>query len=87
MLVSILLPDTTADLRDPLGELAALAQAAGVEVVDGMTQKRMTLSPGYALGKGKIEELGQRALDAQADVVIFDNDLAPRQIHGLEEIL
>lgn len=85
VLVSILLPATTADLRNPLGELAALAEAAGVQVVDTMTQKRMNLTPGYALGKGKIEELAQRAEDAQADVVIFDNDLAPRQIRGLEE--
>ncbi len=87
VLVSILLPHTTADLRDPLGELSALAQAAGVEVVDGMMQKRMSLTVGYALGKGKLEELNQRAIDAQADVVIFDNDLAPRQIRGLEEVV
>lgn len=85
MLVSILLPGSTADLRDPLGELAALAEAAGVEVVDGMIQKRVSMTSGYALGKGKIEELTQRVQDANADVVIFDNDLAPRQIRGLEE--
>lgn len=85
VLVSILLPGSTADLRDPLGELAALAEAAGVEVVDGMIQKRVSMTSGYALGKGKIEELTQRVQDAHADVVIFDNDLAPRQIRGLEE--
>ncbi len=87
ILVSVLLPNTKADLRDPLGELKALAEATGVEVVDGMIQKRMNLTAGYALGKGKIEELIQRATDAQADVVIFDNDLAPRQIRGLEEMV
>jgi len=85
VLVSILLPNTKADLRDPLGELRALAEATGVQVVDGMIQKRANLTPGYALGKGKREELTQRVADAEADVVIFDNDLAPRQIRGLEE--
>ncbi len=85
ILVSILLPHTTADLRNPVGELKALAEAAGVEVVDTMTQKRLQLTVGYALGKGKLAELAQRAEDAQADVVIFDNELAPRQIRGLEE--
>jgi len=87
VLVSILLPNTKADLRDPLGELKALAEATGVQVVDGIIQKRANLTPGYALGKGKIEELTQRATDAEADVVIFDNDLAPRQIRGLEEMV
>ena len=85
VLVSIQLPHSKSDPQDPLGELAALAEAAGVQVVDRMTQKRMSLSPGYALGKGKLQELVERVAAASADVVIFDNDLAPRQIRGLEE--
>ncbi|UCE58650.1 MAG: GTPase HflX [Phycisphaerales bacterium] len=85
LLVGVLLPDTKADLRDPLGELTALAQSAGVEVVDGMIQKRTTLSPGYALGKGKLAELVQRVDAGEVDVVIFDNELSPRQIRGLEQ--
>ncbi|MBI4716785.1 MAG: GTPase HflX [Planctomycetes bacterium] len=85
VLVSVLLPHTKADLRDPLAELAALAESARVEVVDRMVQKRTGLSPAYALGKGRLEELVQRVQDSQADTVIFDNDLLPRQIRGLEE--
>jgi GTP-binding protein HflX len=85
VLVSVLLPGTKADLRNPLGELAALAESAGVRVVDMMVQKRMTLSPAYALGKGKLSELADRVTQSNANVVIFDNDLAPRQIRELEE--
>ena len=85
VLVSILLPNTKADLRDPLGELTALAKSAGAEVVDAMVQKRTGFTPAYALGKGKLAELVERVTAARADVVIFDNDLAPRQIRGLEE--
>ena len=85
MLVSVLLPDTKADLRDPLGELTALAASTDVEVVDGMMQKRTALSPAFALGKGKLAELVERVGANHADVVIFDNDLSPRQIRGLEQ--
>ena len=82
--VSVLLPDTRADLRDPLGELVALAGSAGVEVVDKIVQKRMSLTPAFALGKGKLAELVERVAEYDADVVLFDNDLTPRQIRGLE---
>ncbi len=84
MLVAVLLPDTKADLGNPLIELAALAESAGTQVVDSMVQKRTSLSPAYALGKGKLRELIERTHDHQADVVIVDNDLTPRQIGGLE---
>ena len=84
VLVGVLLPDTKADLRDPLGELAALAESAGVRVADSMVQKRTVLGAAYALGKGKLAELVARAEAAKADVVIFDNELTPRQIRGLE---
>ena len=85
MLVGVLLPDTKADLSNPLGELAALAEAAGTEVMDSIIQKRMKLSASYALGKGKLAELVERANDAEVDAIIFDNDLTPRQIRGVEK--
>lgn len=85
MLAGVILPDTKADLSNPLGELAALAEAAGTEVVDSLIQKRMRMSASSALGKGKMAELVQRADDAEADVIIFDNDLTPRQIRTLEK--
>lgn len=85
VLVSILLPHTTADLRDPLGELTALTESTGTQVVDKMTQKRMQLDTGHALGTGKLEELAERVRANDANVVIFDNDLLPRQIRGLEK--
>ncbi len=87
MLAGVLLPDTKADLRDPLAELQALAESAGTIVVDSMIQKRTALSASHGLGKGKVEELCQRVADAEADVVILDNDLSPRQIRGLERAL
>ncbi len=87
VLVSVILPQSKADLRDPLGELTALAESANTEIVDKMTQKRMKIGTAYALGKGKLRELAERVEANNASVVIFDNDLTPRQIRGLEKEL
>ncbi|MCH8243013.1 MAG: GTPase HflX [Planctomycetes bacterium] len=87
VLVAVLVPNTSADLRDPLGELAALAESAGTVVVDSIVQKRTSLSPSYALGKGKLAELVERVEAHEADVVIFDNELTPRQIRGIEKAI
>lgn len=84
VLVGVLLPDSRANLRDPLGELAALAESAGVEIVDSMIQKRMKMSAAHAVGKGKLAELAERAEANGATVIIFDNELTPRQIRSIE---
>ena len=87
VLVIVLLPHTKADLQDPLGELTALAETTGVKVVDSVTQKRTKLDTGHALGTGKVKEVLERIQANEANVVIFDNELQPRQIRGLEKEL
>jgi GTP-binding protein HflX len=87
ILVGVLLPSSQADLRDPLGELKALAESAGAQVVGSLLQKRLSLSAAYALGKGKLAELVELANQNNAEVILFDNDLTPAQIRGLEEPL
>ncbi|MHC4739577.1 MAG: GTPase HflX [Planctomycetota bacterium] len=71
---------------DDLVELTALAESAGAIVVDRLQQKIRTLHPGRYIGKGKAEQLAERARSFRADVVIFDNELSPRQIRELEKI-
>jgi len=72
---------------DNLVELTALAESAGAIVIDRFQQKIRTINPTTYIGKGKAELLAGRARRFKADVVIFDNDLSPRQIHELEEIV
>ena len=84
MLVAVLLPQTRVDLRDPLGELGALVESAGGTVVDSLIQKRTRMTSAFALGKGKVAELRERADAAEADTIVFDHELTPRQIRGLE---
>jgi GTP-binding protein HflX len=87
ILVGVILPNSTADPRDPLGELASLAKTAGAKVVDSVIQKRRKIDPGKYIGGGKAKEIALLAMKHDADVVIFDNDLTPGQIGGLEEII
>ena len=72
---------------DDLVELTALAESAGAIVVDRFQQKIHTINPTTYIGKGKAEQLAGRVKRFKADVVIFDNDLMPRQIRELEEIV
>ena len=87
MLVGVILPGSTADPRDPLGELGSLAKTAGAKVVGTVLQRRKKPDSGTYIGSGKAEEIAQLAGKNKADVVVFDNDLSPAQIGSLEKII
>jgi len=87
VLVGVILPRSTADPRDPLGELASLAQTAGAKVVGQILQRRHKIDAGTYVGSGKVIEIADLAVQQQADVVIFDNDLSPGQIGALERTI
>ncbi|HVS36637.1 MAG TPA: GTPase HflX [Gemmataceae bacterium] len=84
-LVSVALPERPWAGDDPLDELRGLATTAGAKVVGGLCQRRMKINPATYIGKGKVEELTEQAEAAEADVVLFDNDLTPPQIRNLEK--
>src|SRR3954469_5290067 len=77
VLVGVILPKSTADPRDPLGELASLAKTAGAKVVGQIIQRRHRPDAGTYIGSGKASEIARLAKSKDADVVIFDNDLSP----------
>jgi GTP-binding protein HflX len=87
ILVAVILPKSTADPRDPLGELASLAHTAGAKVVGQILQRRHKVDAGLYVGSGKASEIAQLAKKERADVIIFDNDLSPGQIGGLEKLI
>ncbi len=86
VLVAVHLPGRYVEPGDPLGELRALAETAGARVVGEVVQRLERPSPRTFLGKGKAEELRHLVEQTGAGVVIFDNDLAPAQVKGVEEI-
>ncbi len=71
--------------QDPLAELAELTESAGGVVVGRVVQRRPGFHPATCVGKGKLEEIRERADAYAADVVIFDNDLSPSQIREIEK--
>jgi len=85
VLVGVLLPNDGLDPHDPLGELRALADTAGAEVVDELMQKRTKPDTATYLGKGKVQELKEMVKFHGAQVVLFENDLSPSQIAKVEE--
>jgi GTPase len=87
ILVGVILPNSTADPRDPLGELASLAKTAGARVVGTITQRRQRIDAGTYVGSGKVKEIAALAIAKEADVIVFDNDLSPGQIGALEKII
>ncbi|MBQ5790424.1 MAG: GTPase HflX, partial [Thermoguttaceae bacterium] len=73
--------------ENPLAELAGLAEAANVEPVGSLIQRRTTPDVAYCLGRGKLDELEALAQATDAEVVVFDLDLAPGQTRNLEKRL
>lgn len=72
---------------DSLDELCKLAEAAGLEVVGTAHYRISKPSPGYLLGRGRVEELKQAAGATAADVVVWDIELSPTQERNLTRML
>lgn len=66
-------------------ELEALLETAGGEAVGRVIQNKDVPDPGTFIGGGKADEVRQLVEAAEADMVIFDNDLTPSQVRVLTE--
>ena len=75
------------DAEHSLEELTGLADAAGARVVLRVLQDRPKPDPATFLGSGKVAMLAQAAAEADADLVIFDNELSPAQLRELHKRL
>ena len=77
----------TGDLTERLAELDALAVSAGATVIGAVTGRRQRPDAATYAGKGKIEEIGARRVEGNADVVIIDHALSGAQQRNLERAL
>ncbi len=68
-----------------LSELAELLRTAGVAVAGQMSQKRAQPDPDRYFGKGKLSELKRTIAGCDANLVVSDDELLPRQERNLEE--
>jgi len=69
-----------------LEELAELADTAGLVAAGTMIQRVRKKNPKFIMGKGKLAELEVKALQANASIIIFDQELSPTQIRNLAKI-
>jgi len=70
-----------------LNELQELVLSAGAQPLAVLTGRRNRPEPKYFIGTGKLEELKHVIQQHNADVVVFNHTLSPRQERNLEEAL
>lgn len=68
-------------------ELAELVRTAGGVVAGRMFQEVKAIHPATFVGEGKAEELREQVMNAEADVVMIDDELTPVQNRNLEQAL
>ncbi|HSJ53261.1 MAG TPA: GTPase HflX [Anaerolineae bacterium] len=75
------------DVEDSLQELAQLARTAGLEVAGQTWQRLDQYHPATLVGSGKAEEMVDLRRELACNVVIMDEELSPRQLRNLEELM
>ncbi|MCA9995579.1 MAG: GTPase HflX [Anaerolineales bacterium] len=73
-------------VEDSLDELARLTTTAGLEVVGQTIQRLDKINIATYIGPGKAEEIKALIGELEAGVVIFDDELSPRNQRELEKV-
>jgi len=85
VVIASLLPGS--DGADDLEEMRELLRTARVETVETVVQHRRRPDPRSYLGPGKLDELRDLTKQLEAEVVVSDDELTPRQQRTLEDAL
>lgn len=79
ILVGVETEKTAQHFVESMRELAGLTKTADGDVVYSLTQKRPAVDRQTLIGKGKVEELAQLVDAHEAELVIFNHEMTPRQ--------
>src|SRR5687768_3103563 len=85
VLVGVWTEGSVEDADNSLTELAALAETAGSQVLEGLIQRRKQPDAATFIGRGKVDELRDVVIMTGADTVICDGELSPSQLRKLEQ--
>ena len=85
VLVGVWTEGSAQDADNSLKELAALAETAGSEVMEGLIQRRDKPDPATFIGSGKVKEVREAVVATGADTVVCDGELSPAQLRTLEQ--
>jgi GTP-binding protein HflX len=72
-------------MENRTAELRELCRTAGIVVAGVVEQRRPEPDPKYLVGRGKLEDLLVRAMQVDAEVLIFDPELTPGQAHAIAD--
>src|ERR1700749_3432399 len=87
VLIGVWAEGTLASAENSLRELTRLAETAGAEVLEGLTQRRSKPDAATYVGSGKAAELADIVASVGADTVICDGELSPGQLRQLESVV
>lgn len=88
VLVGIITPSQTeTKANEYLDELEFLADTAGAQTMKKFLQRMDSPNSTSFVGKGKLEEIRQYVEDNEIGLVIFDDDLTPKQVANIEKEL
>ncbi len=73
--------------KESMEELGNLAAACELEIAGVIEQNLKVVNASYHIGSGKVEEVRLLIDEAQADIVVFNNELSPSQLRNLEDAL
>ena len=66
-------------------ELSELARSDDIQVLDKVLQRRRKINPRFILGKGRLTEIIIRALQLDANLLIFNQELNPSQVRSITD--
>ena len=76
-----------AQAKEYLDELDFLSRTAGVQPVERFIQRIDQPHAVTFVGKGKLEEIRQYVEEHEIGLVIFDDELTPKQLRNIEQVL
>lgn len=88
VLVGLITPEQNEERTlEYLDELAFLADTSGVVVEKRFVQSLPAPNSQTYVGHGKLEEIRQYVEENEIQLVIFDDELSPRQLRNIEKVL
>ena len=84
-LVHVAHPSEKQSATESMDELEELASSSRVNIIDRVIQYRQKQDPRFLLGKGKIRSLALQAIQKNANLIIFDQELNPSQIRSITD--
>ena len=71
--------------EESMAELVELARSDNVQVLGTVLQRRKKIDPRFIMGKGKLADIMIKALQLDANLLIFNQELNPSQIRSITD--